>query len=69
MERKIHSETQPGVCTAAVYYSPEWEEYTVVLRDTRGIDRATYFTEAKDDAMGTARAMVAEFTAKSGTTN
>ncbi|WP_036524573.1 hypothetical protein [Nitrincola sp. A-D6] len=39
-----------------VYFSPEWEEYMVVINNAED-DRATYHTDDREDALGTAQSM------------
>jgi hypothetical protein len=40
--------------TATVYFDSDWEQYQVVERATG----STYYTDDKDDAIGTAKHMV-----------
>jgi hypothetical protein len=56
--RKIQAFTNDGN-TTTVYKDSEWGEYVVkVQQNGRPVPKVTYHTDAKDDAIGTAKAMI-----------
>lgn len=59
MSQKLIWKGSKGAATAKAYWNPADEEFSVRFfcngRERRG---AAYFTDAKDDAIGTAKAML-----------
>ncbi len=60
MSRKIHDATL-GNRTVKVYHRPEWNEYVVRLfKDDVLYALSDYFTDDREDAMDTSKAMLKE---------
>lgn len=67
MKRKViavETPQPPIMARAVVWYDPEWAEYKVQLRrmidgEWKSQPAATYHTDDRNDAIATARAMVA----------
>lgn len=60
MARKLLQKLESDRHTVGIYRDAEWDEFVAVLKNENGKELSTYHTDDKQDAIQTARRMLAE---------